>query len=86
MDNKIHKTTLDEAYDRWNQHFGRNEVHMFWKFLGVAPYGYARDDRWPYVHLSTDAIRKLELLLGPNHIALIKAYRARTLSEKKLKK
>jgi len=70
------KDKIIRAYERWCQSCGASEFRSFWKFLDTDPnnsigifYG-SRTEK-----LSEKGARRLEMLLGPNHAALIKAYK-----------
>lgn len=69
----IDEASLLLAYDRWNKPFGLNTPVAFWKFLksdhSMQHYPI------PGYYLSKPGAERLKLLLGPNHIAMIKLYK-----------
>lgn len=64
------------AYDRWCEVRGLNEYHTFWSFLKTKPeYGLSGWVGTYKVH--RDGLARLDKLLGPNYVTIVKAYMVR---------
>jgi hypothetical protein len=63
---------VNDAYENWHKVFGNNGHWAFWEFVnGGEPYS-------PNLYLvKPDEERRLKLLIGPYHVAIIKAYKIR---------
>lgn len=71
---EIHRNTIDVAYDRWTRIFGESSFIAFWKFIGTAIPKASGTYSYSY-SLSPEAVQKLNMILGPNYVAIIKAYK-----------
>lgn len=72
--NDVSIEEVDEAYDRWQRAFGMNTDQAFWKFLETDLYDAISGSPYHYA-LNETGHRKLGLLLGPHHHAIVKAYK-----------
>ena len=69
---------MHEAYDRWVSVFGSERAKYFWKFINTVPqqpelYANSGFGYW----LEPEAMGRVEMLLSPHYVALIKAYMIR---------
>lgn len=74
MQNPVKSGDLHKAYDRWCVVFGKDTWGDFWHFLETNQ----NEARQIYGHtlwLSEQGLRKLSILLGPNHYTILMAYK-----------
>lgn len=82
--NDVSIEEVDEAYDRWQRAFGMNTDQAFWKFLETDfHYAWAGSPLAYHYRLNETGHRKLGLLLGPHHHAIIRAYKIQHQKPKK---
>lgn len=79
---EIHRDIIDDAYDRWTRIFGESSFIAFWKFIGTA-IPKARGTYSHFYSLPPESVQRLNMLLGPNYVAIIKAYKIQHKKERK---